>query len=262
MEKLKPYLPWIFRAAALLVVILLVAAWNSARSSRNELATLLEREKLEKAKLIVEIQSTKADMKEQERNLLMANADLEVEVARLKDVLGKTPKIIEVIKWRTKEVPVEVAGPATTIQLPCPKEGGSVACLLPPGSTGHVEALELTYETKENNHVLIGKASCWRDTPAPAVMLFSSTFSSDMTSAMMQKEQVNKMPGWGGGLRGSVDNIGWAVGPVLAFPALPFLFNTQIEFSLDLTFGTPWLPKDGVPAITAQVGGVGVLRGR
>lgn len=257
MEKLKPYLPWIFRAAGLLVVVLLVIAWNNARSARDELATHLEREKLEKAKLIVEIQSTKADMKEQERNLLMANADLENEVQRLKDVLGKTPKVIEIIKWKTKEVPVE--GPP--IAIPCP-DGTTVACHFPPGSTGHVEATELTYETKANNHVLIGKASCWRDTPAPAAMLFSSTFSSDLTSAMMQTEPVNKLPGWGGGVRGQVDNIGWAVGPVLAFPPLPFLFSTQIEFNLDLTFGTPWMPKPELPAITVQGGASAVLRGR
>lgn len=258
MDKLKPYLPWIFRAAGLLVVILLVLAWNSARSARNELAAYIEKEKLVKANLIVEAQTSKAELKEMEQKLLMENAALENEVQRLKDVLGKTPKIVEVIKWKTKEVVVEGPG----VLIPCPSGGGTVACLLPPDATGHVEAGEITYETKENNHVIVGQASCWRDTPLPKARLFSSIFTANLTNAAIAQEPVNKLPGWGGGIRGSVDNVGWAVGPVLAFPPMPFLFNTQMEFSLDMTFGIPWMPKPELPVLTVQGGGTAVLRGR
>jgi cell division protein FtsB len=256
-DKLKPWLPWIFRAVTLLVVILLVLAWNSARSARNELASYIEREKLVKADLIVEAQAAKADLKALEQKLLMENAALENEVQRLKDTLGKKPTVIEVVKWQTKEVPVE--GPP--VAIPCP-DGTTVDCLLPPGATGHVEADEITYETKNNNHVIVGQAACWRDTPLPKAKLFSSIFSASKTVAVMQKEPTNSLPGWGGGIRGQVDNIGWAVGPVLAFPPLPFLFNTQIEFNIDLTFGTPWMPKPELPVMTVQGGAAAVLRGR
>lgn len=257
MDKLKPYLPWIFRAVGLVLVASLAWAWNSARNDRNEMNRLLEAERLKTANLLVEVQKTKADMAQQEHDLLMSNADLENEVQRLKDELGKKPKIVEIIKWKTKEVPVE--GPP--VAIPCP-DGTTVACHFPPGSTGHVEADELTYKTAEGNLVIVGKAGCWRDTPAPPARLFTSTFSAKLSEASILQEKPLTLPGWGGGLRASVSNLGWELGPVLAFPALPFLFSTQVELSLDFTVGTPWVYKPEVPAVSAQIGGSAVLRGR
>ena len=246
MEKLKPFLPWIYRAIGLLVVVLLVLAWNDARSSKDALRKELEAEKLIRAKLIVETEASVGELQGMADSLMKGNSDLEEEVARLKDTLGKPPKVVEVIKWRTKEVLVD--GP--TITIPCPG-GGSVECLLPPGSTWHVEAGEITYKTKENNRVIVGTASCWRDTPAPAAKLFSSAFSADLTTAATEKVDPDPFSGWGAGIRGGVDKGGWTLGPALAFPPLPFLFKTRVEIGADAGFG---------PAGNYQVGITAILR--
>lgn len=265
MDKLKPYLPWFLRLAVLLVVVVLVFLLNSARGERDRLRREIEGEKLKTQGFIVEVQKTKAEMAELERKLLAENAWLENEVQRLKDELGKKPKIKIIERWNT--LPGLPGG--VPLQIPC-ENGKTVACYFPEGATGHIEATGLTYETKDKNLVLVGTADFWRDTPEPKALIYTARLDPVKTSIFIDEgvaPGAEKTLGWGWGARAWADSLGWGAGPVVAFPPFPFLFGTQIELSADFTVGTPWPmfladPGTKVPAILLGGGLSAILRGK
>jgi hypothetical protein len=225
MERFKNYLPWILRGAALLLILLLVYSWNQANNLKAAITKELEREKLEKAGLLAERDATKKEMKDREGELLMANADLEIEVDRLKNVAGKV-KVIEVVKWQTKEVEVRV--PVEVPGRDCPKaEPGKPApkILLVEGDKGRIDVAEITYETKADNHVIVGKAACYRTTPSE-LKLFESVISAPVSVAVKPQDDPKKR--WGAGLYFGFSKDGWALGPAVALP--PFeVWKVQLE---------------------------------
>jgi hypothetical protein len=244
LERVKPYAEWIYRGISIIIIGALVVSWWTARSSKEALSKELEREKIEKAELLAEKNASKKELSQREKELLMGNADLEVEVARLKDVLGTKPKIIEVIKWQT--APVD-ANPATDGRTCPPVEPGGkpMGVLFAEGDKGHAEAIEMTYETKENNHVIVGKVTCFRDTPTPFA-LFSSILRAPLSSAIALPEAP--LPSWGfGGYVGFSEN-GAALGPSVAFPPLR-IFSTQLEVTGGVGLGAKMSFQGGLTAI-------------
>lgn len=221
---------WVVRAIAVVLAVLLVWSWNSGRTAKEGLSQALERERLEKAELLVQIELSKKEISQREKELLMANADLEVEVARLKDIAGKV-KIVEVVKWQTNTVTVEVPG----VERPCVPgpDGKPMNVLLAQGDTGHAEVAELTYKTDDNNYVIIGKASCIRDTPSRQ-LLFTSVIEAPVSVGGRLHEAAP--PRWGAGAYVGFSKDGWAVGPEVAFPPLR-LFSLQFEVNAGVGLG-------------------------
>lgn len=230
----KQYLPWAFRGAVLLVVILLAKAWNDAHSAEARLSKELERERIEKAGLLASHEASKKDLKDLEGKLLKENGDLAEEAKKLKSALDEKPKIVEVIKWRTKEVPVEVPGESR----PCPtpgEDGKTAKILLVEGDTGHVEVSELTYETRAGNNVVLGKAVCMRDQPSP-LKLFSGVIEAPLSTSLKTPEPEPYR--WGAGVYASVTpGLDLVLGPSLAFPPAHFLW-LQWEPTVSLGFTT------------------------
>jgi hypothetical protein len=244
LERVKPYAEWIYRGISIIIIGVLVWSWWDARSSKEALGKELEKERIEKAELLAEKNASKKELTQREKELLMGNADLEVEVARLKDVLGTKPKVVEIIKWQT--APAQ-ANPATDGRTcpPVPEGGQPMGVLFAEGDTGHAEAIEMTYETKENNHVIVGKVTCMRDTPTPFI-LFTSVLKAPLSSALALPEAP--LPSWGfGGYLGFSGN-GAALGPALALPPLR-VFSTQLEVTAGVGIGAKLSFQGGLTAI-------------
>jgi hypothetical protein len=234
MDKLKIYLPWVYRGVVTALIFILVWSWNSGRLAKDELSKALEREKLEKANLLVEIDMTKKQIGQREKDLLMSNADLEVEVARLKDAAGSV-KVVEVVKWKTKvvEVPSDPHDKPRDCPTPGPDGKPAVEIALLAGDKGHAEVTEITYETRETNHVIVGKAWCYRDTPTSR-LLFTSVVEAPVSLAAQLQAPPEKR--WGAGVYMGFGKDGWAVGPDIALPPL-HLWATQVEVNAGLGIG-------------------------
>jgi hypothetical protein len=250
LERAKPYMPWILRGLALLLFILLAKSWNDARSLKNAFSKELEREKIEKAGLLAERDATKKELKDREAELLMGQAALAVEVERLKSTVGKV-KIVEVIKWETKEVRVEV--PVEVPGRDCPPlvDGKpSKKILLVEGDTGMAEVTQLKYETRAGNQVIVGQASCLRLTPTK-LELFKSVIAAPVSFAIQTPEPDPYR--WGAGAYFGFSQDGWAAGPSIAFPPLSIFSKAQAELTVGLGLG---------PKSNFQGGATGVVRWR
>jgi hypothetical protein len=234
---------WVASGVAVILAVLLVWSWNSGRLAKEDLSKELERVKLEKSELLAERDASKKELSQREKELLMGNADLEIEVARLKDVLGRKPKVIEIVKWET--APGAVL-PATDGRV-CPPaaDGKMPKVLLVEGDTMHAEVAELTYETKEDNHVIIGKASCFRDTPT-SLLLFSGVIKAPLSTAIVRPDAVP--PRWGAGLYMGFSKDGWALGPEVAFPPL-HVFSVQTEVNAGVGLGSGGNFQGGASAV-------------
>lgn len=225
---------WVSRGCIAIGIFLLVFAWNNARTARDGLTRELELEKIEKGKLLAERDASKRDLNAKEKELLANDADFKAEKDRLNKLLDEKPKVVEVIKWQTKivevQVPVEVARPcpeATPDGKPAKK------IILIEGDTGHVEIAEATYETRNGNHVVLGKGTCVRDTPSRAV-LFSSVIDAPLSKAEGLADP--SQPRWGAGVFGALAKDGWAVGPKLMFPPLS-AWSMRAEAEAGVAFG-------------------------
>jgi cell division protein FtsB len=232
---MKKYLPWVLRGAVLLVVLLFAWALNSAHSSKEQLSKELEREKIEKANLLAERDATKKELKRLEDELFKANPDLKAENDRLKKLLDEKPKIVEIVKWKTKVVEVP-SQPADVPGRDCPPPGPdgkpSKDILLLAGDKGHVEVAEVTYETREGNRVILGKGFCYRDEPTP-VLLFSSVIEAPVSSAYVPP--TVEEPRWGAGAFVGLAKGGWTLGPKLMFPPLKLWgFRAEAEAGVAL----------------------------
>ena len=232
MEKVKTWLPWILLVVA---VIVLLTALNRAGSASDALSKELEREKIEKANLLAERDGNKKELNRLEAELLKGNPDLKAENERLLKLLDEKPKVVEVVKWKTKVV--EVPSDPHDAPRDCPQSGpdGKPApkIVLVEGDTGHAEVAEVTYETKKGNNIILGKAFCYRDTPTPR-LLFSSVVEAPVSIAVQTPDADPYR--WGAGLYASVTPALDAVlGPTIAFPPQHFLW-LQWEPSLSLGF--------------------------
>lgn len=220
----KDWLPWVWRGLVLVLVVFLAKAWNDAHSAEAALSKELEREKIEKANLLAERDANKKELSRLEKELLDYNPDLKGENERLKKLLDEKPKVVEVVKWKTKvvEVPSDPHDAPRDCPQPGPDGKPSKEIVLLAGDTGHAEVNEITYETKKGNNVIIGKAFCYRDTPTPR-LLFSSVIESPVSIALQTPDPEPYR--WGAGLYVGVSkDMQLALGPSLAFPPFHFLW--------------------------------------
>jgi hypothetical protein len=244
---LKTWGPWIFRGLVLLLIVGMAYAWNESRKAKAALSQELERQKLVNAGLTVELESRQWELAAAEKKIFENDEAFAAEKAKLEEALGKKPKVITVVKWRTKEVPVLPPG---TNEPPreCPKPdatGKTPEIILLGGDTGHAEISEVTYETPNNNHVFVATASCWRDTPTPR-LLWSSAVSGPAPVALREKEELKF--GWGAGINVSATSEKLGVGPSILFPPLE-VFNLQLDTSAGAAFGL-----QGFVSFTANAG--------
>jgi hypothetical protein len=216
-EKVKPFIPWVPVILLAVAIFLFVSALNRARSAEDALGKAEEREKLLKANLTVEAERSKKDLTAAEKLIASKDADFTAERAKLWKALGEKPKVITVVEWRTIPSPTLPAAPGTPARE-CPvagPDGKKPDILVVEGDTGHVEISEVTYETKNNNHVFIGTGSCWRDTPTGR-KLWASAVQGQAPVALREKEPTPFRWGVGGTVVATSDKLG--AGPVLLFP--------------------------------------------
>lgn len=235
-ETMKKYLPWVLRGAVLLVVLLFVWALNNAHNAEEALSKELERERIEKANLLAEREANKKELRRLEEELFKANPDLKAENDRLRQLLNEKPKIVEIVKWKTKVVEIP-SQPADVPGRDCPPPGPdgkpSKDILLVAGDKGHVEVAEVTYETKAGNRVILGKGFCYRDEPTPA-LLFSSVIEAPVSSAVAPPQAEE--PRWGAGAFVGLAKGGWALGPKIMFPPLQ-LWKLRAEAEAGVALG-------------------------
>jgi hypothetical protein len=214
---IKSYGAWVVRALVVIVLAALVWALNSERTAKADLSKELEREKLEKAKLNVEVEAKKKDLNAAEKLIASKDADFTAEREKLWKALGEKPKVITVVEWRTVPSPTLPAAPGTAAR-DCPvagPDGKKPDILVVEGDTGHIEVSEVTYETKNNNHVFVATGSCWRDTPTGR-KLWANAVQGQAPVALREVEPTPFRWGVGGTVVATSDKLG--AGPALLFP--------------------------------------------
>lgn len=247
-ERVKAYWPWIERGFVLVLIVALVYAWNRAHRERADLTQELERQKLVNNKMTAELEVKQRDLNAAEKKIIENDAAFAEEKARLVKTLGEKPTPITIIKWKTKEVPAYMNGPPEAPrECPVDAEGKPTRqVIVLEGDTGHVEVSEVTYETKEDNHVFVATGSCWRDTPSPR-LIFTSAVQGPAPVAL-RKTEDDKPFRWGLGLQLSATSEKAGLGPAVLFPLFE-LWGLQLDSSAGASFGST-----GFVAASAQAG--------
>lgn len=94
---------------------------------------------------------------------LRAEADgLKAQLAKLEQQLGERPRIREVVRWQTREVPVVEE---RRIEIPCP-DGSTVTAVCPEVKLA-VAGSTATAETRAGAVVVVGEAEIVRTAPLP-----------------------------------------------------------------------------------------------
>ena len=244
---LKNYGAWVVRALVVLALLVLVWALNSEHSAKADLSKELERERLEKARLTVEVEAKKKDLNAAEKLIASKDADFLAEREKLWKALGEKPKVVTVVEWRTIPSPTLPGAPGTPAR-DCPvagPDGKKPDILVVEGDTGHVEISEVTYETKNNNHVFIATGACWRDTPTGR-KLWTSAVQGQAPVSLREKEATPFRWGVGGTVVATPDKLG--AGPVLLFPTFE-TWGLQWDGSAGAAFST-----SGFVAAQGQLG--------
>lgn len=180
---------WVHRAAVAvgalaLVAVTAVAGWSRDRSALQQARA--EAQKLAEAQgtLRGEIVAREAKARDMEA----AAASLRDEIDRVKRE-APGAKIVYVDRLVTG--PSQAHGaprPEPTIpaaQHPCPP------CLLAEGDSGHVDVTTSGLETRAGNRVVVGRAACMRDAPAPPTEVLSGTFSAPLSVSL---EEPHPLP--------------------------------------------------------------------
>jgi hypothetical protein len=200
---------------AALVVFLVVKAWNRNASLESDLAKERElREKLQGK--LVEEDSSKKEMASKLKDAQARVPELEAQVKDLEGRVGKVKPI------RVVEI-VTVPGAATGTPRPCPlqppqgvQDPSPTGCLVATGDIVRAQVDEVTVETKAGNQVVLGAASCWRESPPPETMFYRGNFEAKTSTANVTAEPSPVR--WGAGLTfmATTDKVG--VGPLVLFP--------------------------------------------
>lgn len=240
--------PWGVVVLAGVVVLLLVGAWNRARTAAGELARHLEAEQLRAAGLEVAAERDRADLWDEANRASAESEDLRRALAEARTIAqGERPVLVA----RCSTGPRPAAGAERPADPPPAAPGAAAppatACLLAVGDQGEVQVDEVVLETRGGNRVLVGAASAWRVAPDRA-RLFGGSFSADLGELAVAAPP--RPPGWGAGIWSGVSRDGWAVGPAVAAPPLR-LWTIQLEAILGGGLG---------PGGGWQGGGSAVLR--
>jgi len=194
----------------------MVKAWNKNAALESDLTKERElREKLQGK--LVEEDSSKKQMAAKLKDALVRIPELE---AQMKDLEGKVGSVKPV---RVVQI-VTVPGAAAGVPRPCPitpsvdgkEPTPPVECLVAVGDIVRAQVDEVTVETKAGNQVVLGAASCWRESPPPETMYYRGAFEAKTSKVdvIVEASPVR----WGAGLTfmATTDKIG--VGPLILFP--------------------------------------------
>lgn len=252
--------PWIERAVALLVIALLVIAWNQARSAKADLVAEQEKAMLKAKGLLVAEQEKRAKLEAEKKQL---EADLQAAVDEAKKAApGSHVSSVERLdtgpvvahgaprpsnprpEGRSGPINETCASPTPSVTPPLPPfppfppfppSASEPPCLLAEGDEGGVKVTEVEVSTKAGNTIVVGKATCYRLSPPPETPIITKLFDSKMSN--VSEEQKAKLPGWGGGIYGGASSHGWVLGPALAFPPLR-VFGRQLELTGGVGLGS------------------------
>jgi len=233
---LKNYGAWILRVLVVIVIVVLIWALNSAHNDKAALAKELERQNLAKANLTVEVEAKQKELTAAERLIAEKDSSFTAERAKLWKALGEKPKVVTVVEWRTVPTPTAPAsGNELARECPAPDSNGKKKDILViEGDTGHVEVSEVTYQTKNDNHVFIATGSCWRDTPTPR-LVFRSAVQGPAPVALREKEALPFK--WGAGVMAAASSDKFGVGPTVLFPTFEtwgLQWDASIGFAVSL----------------------------
>ena len=240
--------PWLFPAVILVLILVVVFAFNKGHRAEVDLAKEREhREKLEGK--LVEEEVSKKELQGRLDDMKKRVPELQAQLDDLTARVGSV-KVKEVVRVVT--VPGPAGGNARACPVLPPAQDGGVPtppagdCLVLRGDTLRVEIDEATVETGAGNKVIVGAASCWRETPPPETMLYRGAFQVPLSK--VAELEAPRPVRWGAAVLfvATADKVG--VGPVLLFP--PFrVFGLEGDASGGFAAGTR-----GFVAATAQVG--------
>lgn len=183
----------------------------------------------EQARVAVKLNQAIEEAKEEEAKRLAAEELLVAETASRKQVenelgslrgqvdsmatlLGKKPKVVEVVKWRTKEIPI----PMPADDRECPD--GSPAPPCPPVAV-EVAGNEARLETVNGNTVAVGEIDVWRTSPLPREKVATVPWEVD-GSKLVKVEKPALSPRWYVGAQVGVLAGEAALGPAVVGPPL------------------------------------------
>jgi hypothetical protein len=223
-------------AAAVLFAALFARSCNRAASAEAELKREREAGKLSDAGVPPEQEVDAKALHQRIEELTSENAVfksvLDSALVKLRDATGKTPKVVEVVKWRTK--PGGAQGAALSPVAPpapgCPSEA---PCLVRAGTPLAIEGIEGRLETKAGNRVVVGSASCIRLEPPPPISIFEGAFDLKLTEGVVvaPPHPPSSRP-WIAGVVASTNGKGWGVGPTAGYA------GSRVVLTLGGTFGS------------------------
>lgn len=222
---------WAAPVASIIIVILLIWAWNRAHSAESALERQLEEARLEKADILHGHEVTSKNMGAALDSAVKSNEALGRELDRVRGVVKA--QTVQLEKLRTGSVKAtgkarEVAQPAGKVAILAPP------CLLAEGDTGEVVVDRVEKRTEEGNLVITGTAMCYRMNPPPVTPIMGGLFSAKL-SDVKHLEQPQPLR-WGVGVQAILVKDGWGLGPAVAFP--PWRIGSgQIELVLGGALG-------------------------
>lgn len=200
-------LGWLFAAVAVVVGILV---FEQVRL-QVKLTNALDAVKQEEAKRLTAeglLVSETASRREVEEEL----GSLRGQIDSMATLLGRKPKVVEVVKWRTNEIPI----PVPAARRECPD--GTAAPPCPPVAI-EVAGREARLETVNGNTVAVGEIDVWRTAPLPREKVATVPWEVD-GSKLVRIEKPALSPRWYVGGQVGVLNSKFALGPVVVGPPL------------------------------------------
>lgn len=198
---------WVAVVAAVVIGVLVFEDMRNAVKLKNALdaAKQEEAKRLTAENLLV---SETASRRQVEDEL----GTLRGQVDSMATLLGRKPKVVEVVKWRTQEVPI----PVPPVDRECPD--GSPAPPCPPVAI-EVAGREARLETVNGNTVALGEIDVWRTQPLPREKVATVPWEVD-GSKLVRTEKPALSPRWYVGAQVGVLGGEAAVGPVMVGPPL------------------------------------------
>jgi hypothetical protein len=245
---------WIERGVLLVLILIVIGFWTWDHRDKVHLAKDLADLRVENAGLVAEKDAKQKDLDRAAEALLSKDKSWKQMVEDLQKALGEKPKVVEVIKWRSKTSDASDAGdttPRTCPEIPAtPTTPAQPAMktIVAEGDKGHVEVGEITYGTKDGSTVLTASALCFRETPSGFAFWHTTIEKAPPVAIKIPNEDKYR---WGGGSNFDFGDYGFLVTPKVMFP--PFeanllLFRAQVETELGLGIGTQghWALHTGI----------------
>lgn len=236
---------WFVPAVALVVIGLLVHAWNGERTARGAAERAAEAAELEAKGVKRAAEATEAQLRARLAEAIGQVEGLGAEVERIKKA---APGARPVSVWTGTTGSVVVGGIPRPGNWPCspaapcpsneaeksatPAEPAETArntprnipeCVLAVGDRAEIRAGGATLETVKGNQLPVAVATAYRTWPLPETKIFGNRLVLDVSVAPPARPL-----GWGVGLMATAGRSGWAAGPALSPPPWVVL-GVQLE---------------------------------